>query len=72
MEEDLGIKIGNKEESFWTEIMTLSKKAIETLERELKINKSIVEMCELKIQNEKTYLESLDINPLDIKTFGED
>lgn len=72
MEEDLGIKIGNKEEAFWTEIMTLSKKAIETLERELKINKSIVEMCELKIQNEKTYLESLDINPLDIKTFGED
>ena len=40
------IKIGTKEEEFWTDISEKTKKEIETLEKLLKFNKAILEMAD--------------------------
>ena len=51
--EDLGLKIGTKEEAFWTEIKDKTEKEIETLEKMLKFNKAILDMARFRINDEK-------------------
>jgi Mg2+ and Co2+ transporter CorA len=53
MEEDLGIKIGTKEEAFWTDVAEKTEREIETLEKLLKFNKAILKMSKEKCQEEK-------------------
>lgn len=54
-EEQIDVKIGTKEEVYWTEIQEKTEKEIESLERMLKFNKAIWEMCEdkLKLETER-------------------
>ena len=47
------IVMGTKEEAYWTEIKDRTLKEIETLEKMLKFNKAILDMCIEKIKNEK-------------------
>lgn len=48
----LGVKIGTKEEAMWTDFRDNVQKSIETLEKELVINKAIVELANKKIDDE--------------------
>lgn len=50
MNED--IKIGTKEEAFWTDVKEKTEREIETLEKMLKFNKAILEMSIIKIKEE--------------------
>lgn len=47
---DLGIKIGTKEEAFWTEVKEQTERDIERLERLLVLQKAILEMSIKKIE----------------------
>ena len=49
---DNDIKIGTKEEAYWTEIKKKTETEIATLEKMLKFNKAILEMVKEKIKNE--------------------
>ena len=46
---DLDIKVVDKETAFWTEIQTKTKQEIETLEKMLKFNRAILDMCNRNI-----------------------
>lgn len=50
---DLGIKIGTKEEAFWTQVKKETKITIEKLEITLKFEKAVLDMCLGKIALEK-------------------
>lgn len=47
------VKVGSKEEAYWTQIKDRTLVEIEQLEKMLKFNKAILEMCEQKIKAEK-------------------
>lgn len=49
----IDVKIGNKEEAFWTNVKEKTEIEIEALERALKFNKAILEMANFKIETEK-------------------
>jgi len=51
--EDLGIKIGTKEEAFWTKVERESLDTIENLGRQIIIHQAIVELAGQKIREEK-------------------
>ena len=50
---DLGIKIGSKEEAFWTQTKDLAQKAMDQGQHEIIINEAILELAERKIKKEK-------------------
>lgn len=46
---DLGLKIGTKEEAFWTNVKTRTEIEIEGLGKALKLNEAILDMAEAKL-----------------------
>lgn len=52
-EEELGVKIGSKKESLWTQVKDTCLKAIEGAENELAIQKEILALAERIIKEEK-------------------
>ena len=53
MKQKLTAKIGSKEDKFWFEVMTKTKEEIDRLEKMLKFNKAILEMCKTKTKGIK-------------------
>lgn len=51
-DDKIGLKIVNKEEKFWNDILDKTKHEIETLENMLKFNNAILKMVENKIKYE--------------------
>jgi len=51
--EDLGIKMGTKEEVLWTEVKKNCQVAIENLDKELIINKELLKIAERRIKEEQ-------------------
>jgi len=51
---DLGIKIGTPDEILWTDFKKKIASGQEVLEKEIKINKAILELCETKLKDCKT------------------
>jgi len=49
---DFEFKLGTKEEAYWSEIKDRTQKELETLEKMLKFNTAILEMCESKLKEE--------------------
>lgn len=45
LEKDLGIKIGSKEEKAWKDIQDRVEKDLSNAQREIIINKRIIELC---------------------------
>lgn len=50
---DLGIKIGTKEEKFWTDMKDKSLEIIGQSKHEITIQEHIVKLCDEKIAEEK-------------------
>ena len=50
---DLGVKIGNEEEAFWTTIKNKCEKSIQDSEHEIEINRHIQKHAEIRIAEEK-------------------
>ena len=50
--EDLGIKIGTKEEKFWTDVKEKATTMVEQSEHEIIIQKHIIKLCDEKIAKE--------------------
>ena len=48
--EDLGIKIGNKEEAAWTQIRDDGQKNLERLKREVMIHEEIIRFADRKVK----------------------
>jgi len=44
----IDVKIGTEEEAFWNDIKQKTKQEISSLEKMLKFNKAILEMCQKK------------------------
>lgn len=55
--EKLGLKMTTKEGSIWTDVARTCKVAIENCEKELIIQKGILEFAEKKIEEEKKQLD---------------
>jgi len=53
MKEDLGVKIGTKEEVMWTQIKTESEKIIMGNKAEITIREMMIKLCEEKIADEQ-------------------
>ena len=52
-DKSLGLKIAeNTDEAFWTETLQKCKEAILAEERNLKINRSIIALCELQLKKD--------------------
>lgn len=51
--EDLGLKIGTKDEALWTDVKETTEAQIEGLEKSLKVNRAILEMAKKKIKEEE-------------------
>lgn len=47
---DLNIKIGSKEESFWTDVKESTQSEIDKLEKLLKFNKGVLWLAEMKVK----------------------
>jgi len=52
MTKDLGIKIGTKTQQIWEAVKKNTTQSIENIERELIIQKAIIELAEQKIAQE--------------------
>lgn len=50
---DLGVKIGTKEEALWTQTLKEAKGLLEQSERNKVIQQGMIELCERKIAEEK-------------------
>ena len=50
---DLGIKIGTKDEALWTDLKEATEIQITELEKSLKVNREILIMAEKKIKEEE-------------------
>ena len=50
----IDVKIGTEEEAYWTEIKDSTLRDIKVHEKLLKFSRAILELSELKIQNEKS------------------
>jgi len=48
--EDLGVKIMDKEEAYWTEILETTSKDVERLEKMLRFNLEIIGLCKQKLK----------------------
>ena len=51
--EELGLKLGSKEESIFTELKEMTEKLLEEQEKSMIANKAIIAMCEDKIRQEQ-------------------
>lgn len=51
--EDLGIKVGTKDEVLWTELKKKTETYIESIEKEIKVQKAILELANQKIDIEQ-------------------
>jgi hypothetical protein len=51
--EDLGVKIGSKEEVFWTEVKNKSEEGILNAKREIKINEHVITLADKMIDEEQ-------------------
>ena len=49
----LGIKIGTKDEAFWTEVKRTAEIRLEEAENTIKLQKEVIKMCKNKILLEK-------------------
>lgn len=47
---DLGLKIVSKAEALWTDLKNRTQHSIEQIEKEMTIQKAVLEMCESKLQ----------------------
>ncbi len=47
------IKVGTKEEAYWTNMLKKLKLSVENYEHEIVISKQIIKLCELKIRIEE-------------------
>lgn len=52
-DEDLGIKIGSKEEAFWTDLKEKVEKDMDNARHELIINAEVLKLADRKIDDEK-------------------
>lgn len=52
-EEDLGIKIVSKDESFWTNALERAKEAVFNAKKEIEINENILTLAEGKVREEQ-------------------
>ena len=59
MSEDLGVKIGTKEEVFWTGVKKKCEELIKQCEHEILIQGNILKFAEEKIAEEKQKLKQL-------------
>ena len=50
--EKLSIKIGSREEVFWTRVKEINEEVLANLEEEIKLKKAVIEMAEQKIKEE--------------------
>lgn len=51
--EDLGIKVGTPDESFWTDMQKMTLDQNKTADRTLELNKVILAYCEKRIAEEQ-------------------
>tara|TARA_R100001480_G_scaffold122422_1_gene120890 strand:- start:226 stop:423 length:198 start_codon:yes stop_codon:yes gene_type:complete len=51
--EDLDVKIGSKEEAFWTEVKEKAKQGILNAKRETQINEHVIKLAEKIIEKEQ-------------------
>jgi len=51
IKEHFSVKVGSPEEVFWADVKDKTEKEISTLERLLKFNQAILEMCLSKIED---------------------
>ena len=56
--EDLGVKIGSKEQALWADVVSQTKAGLAAIERNLTVNKAMLEMAEKKEAEEKAKFES--------------
>lgn len=55
--EELGLKIAeNSDEAYWTELKEKCIKAIETAERNIKVDKKVIELCDIELKNITSYV----------------
>ena len=47
---DIKVKIYDKEEAFWTEVMDRSSKEIEQLEKALKLQRAVYNLCKTQLK----------------------
>jgi len=52
-QKNIKVKIGTQDEAFWTDIKKKTEQEIVGLEKMLKFNRSLLEMCEEKIKKAK-------------------
>ena len=52
-EMDLGIKVGTKEEKFWTDLKEKAEEIIKQSKYEITIQEHIVKLCDDKIKSEQ-------------------
>jgi len=54
---ELGLKIAeNSDEAYWHELKEKCIKAIETAERNIKVDKKVIELCEIELKNITSYI----------------
>ena len=53
MFEDADVKIGTKEEKFWSDLKERTEKAQEQCSHEIEINETVLLLCETKLAEEK-------------------
>ena len=55
-DKELGLKIAeNSDEAYWTELKEKCIKAIETAERNIKVDKKVIELCDIELKNITSY-----------------
>ena len=56
-DEKLGLKIAeNSDEAYWTELKEKCTKAIETAERNIKVDKKVIELCDIELKTITSYI----------------
>jgi len=51
--EDLGIKIGTKDEALWDDVIKRTEADIDNLKKSIKVNEALKEIAEKKLNEEK-------------------
>lgn len=51
--QDLGLKVGTKEEAAWTDIKRRAETEVVQAKREIIINEEIIKLCKRKIEEEQ-------------------
>jgi hypothetical protein len=59
--DDIGLKMGTKEEAFWTEVKERTEKDIEALQNALKFNFKVLQMALKEIESEQALRETQEV-----------